>query len=62
MRRILKVTGNIYMPMKPGETLEEAGDRFDETIDHGDIEFASYKMTIVDDDGNEIEQTEEHNN
>ena len=57
MRRILKVTGNIYMPMKEGETLEEAGDRFDELLDHS-VEFASYKMAIVDDDGNEIETEE----
>lgn len=42
------------MPMKDGETLEEAGDRFDELLDHS-VEFASYKMAIVDDDGNEIE-------
>ena len=57
MRRILKITGNIYMPMKEGETLEEAGDRFDELLDHS-VEFASYNMAIVDDDGNEIETEE----
>lgn len=56
MRRILKITGNIYMPMKPGETLEEASDRFDDILDNGEFEFASYTPVIVDDDGNEIKE------
>ena len=56
MRRILKVTGNIYMPMKPGETLEAAGDRFYNVLNNGDVEFASYKMAIIDDDSSEIEE------
>lgn len=58
MRLLLKITGNIYMPMKEDETLEEAGDRFDELLYRNGVEFASYKMAIVDDDGNGIETEE----
>lgn len=55
MRRILKIIGRIYVPMKEGETREEASDRFEDILDNGEVEFASYTSVIVDDNGNEIE-------
>lgn len=53
-RQILKVEGSFYVPMKDGETKEQATDRFNDLVCIDDVEFAIYKVSIINDDGNEI--------
>lgn len=53
--RILKAEGTFYVPMKDGETKEEAMDRFDDAVSIDEVEFAVYKVSVINDDGTEIE-------
>ena len=50
-KRILKAKGSFYLPMKDGETEEEAMDRFDKIVCVDNIEFASYNVYIINENG-----------
>lgn len=57
-RRILQAEGSFYMPMKDEETKEQAMERFDNILCVDDIEFASYKIKVVNDEGDEVNDKE----
>ena len=58
-RRILKLEGTFFLPLKDGETFSEAYARFDKLVLQSDeVETATFKASLIDDNGDPVETME----
>lgn len=58
-KKILKVEGTFFLPIKDGETISEAYARFNRLVlQSNDVETATFNVSVIDENGDPVKTLE----